>query len=369
MRVAALATGLRTVHPPPPNAGATGRAGTAAFEDAFRECLAAAGSSGVCVCFVVAEEHLGSSTCMKLVSAILNGDMNLENPFPAEEWDQLMPSLVKTCETRGLSGTVEEAYQVLLETAYDNIHVGIIASETSVTFQRAVSEHPAVVDKCMVNMHALWPEEALLAVARKVLEDVEEVGDRDAAARAAMAMHAAAAAATAAPPALHLRLLHAVRQHATVHSVQLRSVLQRSRGGVAALRGAETAVAEMRAELQRLEPEVAAQRAEAAVLRERSARDSAAAAAACAAVAGEEEQVARSAAATAALRDEAQAALATVLPALQAAEEALGALNRNDIVEIKTFTKPPALVQLTMEAVCVLLGERPDWDSSKRVCC
>lgn len=41
--------------------------------------------------------------------------------------------------------------------------------------------------------------------------------------------------------------------------------------------------------------------------------------------------------------------LLQVLPALEAAEKALAALNKNDIVEIKTFTKPPPLVQLTLE--------------------
>ena len=133
------------------------------------------------------------------------------------------------------------------------------------------------------------------------------------------------------------------------------------------LRDAEGAVADVRSELQRLEPELALQRAEAAVLRERSLHDSAVAEAACAAVAAEEAQVAAGAAATAALRGNAQAALASVLPVLEAAEVALGALNRNDIIEIKTFTKPPALGQLTMEAVCTLLGEEPDWASSKRV--
>ena len=102
-----------------------------------------------------------------------------------------------------------------------------------------------------------------------------------------------------------------------------------------------------------------------------------------------------------------------MLPALDAAERALSALNKNDIVEIKTFVKPPALVQvkewkgfgrgrggsgcwivmcegtpfphhspcclslapcspccpsqLTMEGVCILLQEKPDWDTAKKV--
>lgn len=46
---------------------------------------------------------------------------------------------------------------------------------------------------------------------------------------------------------------------------------------------------------------------------------------------------------------------AAVLPALEAAVAALGALNKADVIEMKTFIKPPHLVQLTMEGVCILL--------------
>ena len=51
------------------------------------------------------------------------------------------------------------------------------------------------------------------------------------------------------------------------------------------------------------------------------------------------------------------------MPALNSALDALKALNKNDIVEIKSFPKPPPLVQMTMEAVCILKQEKPDWDT------
>jgi hypothetical protein len=46
---------------------------------------------------------------------------------------------------------------------------------------------------------------------------------------------------------------------------------------------------------------------------------------------------------------------AAVLPALQSAVAALDSLNKADIIEMKTFIKPPPLVQLTMEGVCILM--------------
>lgn len=62
--------------------------------------------------------------------------MNL--PVPVEEWEQLLPSLVKACEEWGLAREPEEAYEVFLEGAFDNMHVGVVASPGSDVFQRAV---------------------------------------------------------------------------------------------------------------------------------------------------------------------------------------------------------------------------------------
>lgn len=67
------------------------------------------------------------------------------------------------------------------------------------------------------------------------------------------------------------------------------------------------------------------------------------------------------------MADDAKADLEEAMPALNSAMDSLKALNKNDITEIKSFAKPPPLVQMTMEAVCILKGEKPDWDSAKKV--
>lgn len=37
------------------------------------------------------------------------------------------------------------------------------------------------------------------------------------------------------------------------------------------------------------------------------------------------------------------------------------------INEMKSFKAPPALVGIVMNAVCLLFGEKEDWDSAKKI--
>lgn len=67
------------------------------------------------------------------------------------------------------------------------------------------------------------------------------------------------------------------------------------------------------------------------------------------------------------IADDAKADLDEAMPALNGAINSLKQLNKGDIVEIKSFPKPPPLVQMTMEAVCILKQEKPDWDTAKKV--
>ena len=66
-----------------------------------------------------------------------------------------------------------------------------------------------------------------------------------------------------------------------------------------------------------------------------------------------------------AIADEAQRDLEGALPQLEAAIAALDALDKSDISEIRVYTKPPTMVMTVLSAVCVLLQQKPDWNSAK----
>ena len=60
-----------------------------------------------------------------------------------------------------------------------------------------------------------------------------------------------------------------------------------------------------------------------------------------------------------ALKAECEQEVAEAIPALETAIDALQVLNQADISTLKTMRFPPQGVRLCMEAVCILLGEKP----------
>lgn len=73
----------------------------------------------------------------------------------------------------------------------------------------------------------------------------------------------------------------------------------------------------------------------------------------------EEGVAAKKAQETKAIAEDAQSDLEQAMPALMEATELLQQLNRNDIIEVRHFQRPPEGVKIVMEAVCIMLGEKP----------
>ena len=85
-------------------------------------------------------------------------------------------------------------------------------------------------------------------------------------------------------------------------------------------------------------------------------RDAAAADATVARTAREEVQ---------AIKDECQSELNQAMPAYYAAVKALETLDKKSITEVKSYVNPPEMVDVTMQAVCILLGIKPEWKEAK----
>lgn len=59
------------------------------------------------------------------------------------------------------------------------------------------------------------------------------------------------------------------------------------------------------------------------------------------------------------IQEECKEKLSEAEPELEAAMLALKTLKIQDFVEIKSFLKPPALIRITMDAVCIMMDRKP----------
>ncbi|KAF4741996.1 hypothetical protein FOZ62_025000 [Perkinsus olseni] len=168
-------------------------------------------------------------------------------------------------------------------------------------------------------------------------------------------------------PKSYLDLIHLYTEMLSEKREEKMKVQKRLVVGLDKLREANSVVSSLQEELTALQPILAQKKVETdelivVVTEERKKADEVAAK-----VASEEAVVREQAETVQAIQADAQKDLDVAMPALEKAIKSLDALDKKDITEIKSFPKPPALVMMTMEAVNTLLGEKPDWDTAKRV--
>lgn len=114
----------------------------------------------------------------------------------------------------------------------------------------------------------------------------------------------------------------------------------------------------MEENLQKLLPVLAKKDEEAAVLISRVDSEKQDAALKQEAVAREEAIVNQRTQEAETIKADAEAELAVALPLLAAAQKSLDSLDKGDVAEVKGYSRPPAAVQLVMEAVLTLFGEK-----------
>lgn len=253
------------------------------------------------------------------------------------------------------------------------------------TFRARVRKFPSLINCTTIDFFDEWPSNALQYVANRFLSQPMKNGanalaqtTKNALGLLCVEVHQSIGFDVVEFFTLHKRRVYITPQHfldlialfkSTLHEKKglLEAKLQRLTTGVVKLEETNALVNTLQDELVALQPILVEKAKEAEVLLEQVGVDQAEASEVAARVALDESKVKQQQQEVAACQSDAQADLDLALPALQAAVSALDSLDKKDITEVKGFVKPPQAVQVVMEAVCIMLGEKPDWDTSKRI--
>eukprot|EP00884_Botryococcus_braunii_P021122 jgi/Botrbrau1/7694/Bobra.0159s0132.1 len=300
--------------------------------------------------------------------------------FSSEDKDRIFSTLREAVEASGAVPNKENCYGEFISRAKKNLHVVLALSPTGNSFRQRCRAFPSLIACCSIDWFTEWPPEALLSLSQKYLArvDLGESSLKAALASACVTVHTAVAPIADrfyrelrrrffVTPTAYLDLIHLFLALLRAKTMEMKESRDRLQTGLLKLQTANDLVEKLQTELSFLQPIIQEKSKAATLLLEAVARDQAEAEKVKAQITAEEAEVSVFAAETGRLATDAKADLNEALPALTAALDSLNALNKQDIIEIKSMLKPPPLVQLTMEAVCVLKGEKADWETARKV--
>ncbi|KAL0228525.1 hypothetical protein RCL1_004668 [Eukaryota sp. TZLM3-RCL] len=349
------------------------------FREDLRKMYSVAGVEGKSVVFLLSDTQIVDESFLEDVNNILNSG-EVPNLYENEEYDNLITKMRPIVRELGLPETKDAIYRHFIQRVRDNLHVVLCMSPVGSTFRTRCRQFPSLINCCTIDWFDPWPRNALLSVARHFLQKVELGGPAvtEAIALTCVDIHQSVVENAElffqrlrrryyTTPTSYLELLRLYLIVLAEKHDELAVVRDKLLNGLQKLAETNKKTDEMKVELTDMEPILKDSAEKTAALLIQLEKDQAEAASIKATVQAEEIIVSKQAAEANAIAEDAQRDLDEALPQLEGAIKALDALKTSDIYEIKAFIKPPQLVQTVMEAVCILMGSKPEWAAAKQL--
>ncbi|KAJ3242061.1 Dynein heavy chain 2, axonemal [Chytriomyces hyalinus] len=327
--------------------------------------------------FVFTDTQIINESFLEDISNILSSG-EVPNLFTPEELTEIKQNL-KSEAGKNISEGGDALYDFFIERVRSNMHIILCMSPVGDAFRNRLRMFPSIVNCCSIDFFSEWPEDALQEVALKYLEDVDLGSDqvKRAVSNVFVSVHISVVEMSKrmlselkrlnyVTPTNYLELVTGYREFLKDKRKEIGESATKLRNGLSKLDDTRTSVEKISVELEVAKKQVAQYQKQCEdylviiVQQKREADEQAKGVGAKTEKLGVEEEEVR------AVADAAQADLDQALPALNAAVKALEGINKKDLQEIRSYGKPPPLVEKVMEAVMVLKKSEPTWDEAKR---
>jgi len=349
------------------------------FQEFLKKVMLMAGVQGKHVVFLFNENQIVEERFLEDINNILNTG-EVPNLFPNDELMKLIEDLSPVVKEMGLTATRNVVYNTFVQRVRDHLHIVLCMSPVGEAFRTRCRMFPSLINCCTIDWYSKWPETALHEVSAKFLSDVMLSSDdvRSALGKLCVLIHQSVEQASDrfaaelsrrvyTTPKSYLDLIRLYLSMLSERRDRLSRQAERLKTGLTKLKDTKEVVAELRETLEKLKPVLLTKTKETETMLALLANDQQRADMVKAVVEVEEKMVSKQAAECREIAADAQADLDSALPAYRDALKALEKLKKQEISEIKSMSNPPAGVQKTMEAVCILLGAKEDWETAKKV--
>uniref|UniRef100_A0A0X3PBI3 Dynein heavy chain 2 n=1 Tax=Schistocephalus solidus TaxID=70667 RepID=A0A0X3PBI3_SCHSO len=357
------------------------------FREDLKKLYRQAGVQNQATCFLFSDTQVAEEAFLEDINNLLSSG-EVPNLFKPDEFEDIRQSLLEIAKHEGVDEAPQVIRKFFIERVRANLHTVLCMSPIGDPFRNRLRMYPGFVNCTTIDWFSEWPMDALLEVATKYLQDVELlVGDEDreraskkmkpGVARAFAIMHGSVARMSErmlselrrhnyVTPTNYLELVSGYKKMLLSKRIKLSDQANKLKSGLGKIDETREKVQDMSVELEEARVKVAAFQKECddylviLVEQKREADEQAKS------VTLTKEKIKVDEVKCLKMAEIAQADLAQAMPALQAAIEALEALNKKDISEIKSYGKPPYLVQKVMEAVMILRESEPTWAEAKK---
>jgi len=354
--------------------------GRGEFREDIKKRMIQAGVKGESLAFLFTDTQIVEEGFLEDINNVLNTG-EIPSLWASDELTAIVDGVRPVVQARGIPETLDNCLRMFVSRVRDNLHIVLAMSPVGDSLRVRCRNFPSLINCCTIDWYMAWPSDALLSVSRQFLMETDLGASEEVNAAVCImcgALHTSVERGSDrffaelqrrvyTTPKSYLDLINLYTKMLDERKTQIGENRDKLKTGVEKLAEADAAVAGLKEELVELQPVLEQKQKEAAELLVRVGVEKGEADEIEAKVSEEAAVVAVQVAEAEAVQSEAQTELDKALPALKQAEKDLAKLTKGAITEVKGFAQPPEAVQVVLEAVCILLGDKPDWDSAKRV--
>ncbi|XP_045523813.1 dynein beta chain, ciliary [Pieris brassicae] len=341
------------------------------------------GLKNVGIMFLMTDAQVANEQFLVLINDLLaSGEVG--DLFPDDEIENIIAGVRNEVKGAGLPDTREICWKFFIDRVRKQLKVVLCFSPVGSTLRVRSRKFPALINCTSINWFHEWPQEALVSVSMRFLEELHvlPITLRDSVSRFMAYVHTSVNTISKAylsnerrynytTPKSYLEQISLYSKLVNQKTEELRARISRLENGLERLRGTASQVDELKAKLAVQEIELQQKNEAADKLIEMVGVETAKVQSEKALADEEEEKVAVIAEEVSKKQKDCEEDLIKAEPALVAAQEALNTLNKANLTELKSFGSPPGAVTNVTAAVMVLLapgGKIPkdrSWKSAK----
>ncbi|CAJ1382663.1 unnamed protein product, partial [Effrenium voratum] len=341
--------------------------------------VAKAGGKGVM--FLFSDTQIVKESFLEDINNVLNTG-EVPNLFAPDELEGVMGLMRPLAKAAGKPETRDAIWQYFVQLIRENMHIVLAFSPIGEGFRARCRQFPSIINCATIDWFSPWPADALYSVAERYYSQApKELGlDTmvDQLSKISQFMHSTSKDAaddffeslrriTYMTPTSYLELIGLFTDLVGKKRGELTTKLERYTIGSKTLNETKSVVDDLKDSLAKMQPVIEQAKKDTAELMVKVQADQEVAREKSEACAVDEKVASEAAAEATAIKTDCQKDLDEALPEYYAAIKSLDALDKKDIQEVKSFAKPPPLVEVVLSAVCLLLGVKESWDDAKKL--